>query len=303
MLKQAKRQWPMFVVTLLMLPLLVYAGFLWQRPPRRFDQQILFPGIQYQRQIYDSPRPYILHLVQIDLTTPGIRALVTPGKKTPLGGETIARTTSDFLQEFDLQLAINANYFYPFRESTPWDFYPQPNDPITVIGQSISNGDVYADGKSQWTALCISPNHRATIVASGDCPSDTSQAIAGRELLIAEGQAVVQKTDNPSEKPYSRTAVAINKAGTILWLAIIDGKQPWYSEGVTLSELTQILISRGVEAALNLDGGGSATLVVQKGLKPFVLNAPSHTKWPMRERPVANHLGIYSTSHERVGHE
>ena len=51
--------------------------------------------------------------------------------------------------------------------------------------------------------------------------------------------------------------------------------------------------SLGVDKAMNLDGGGSSTLVATKegGLK--ILNAPYHTRIWMRERPIANHLGIY----------
>jgi exopolysaccharide biosynthesis protein len=99
-----------------------------------------------------------------------------------------------------------------------------------------------------------------------------------------------------SDKPYARTAVAVDRTGETLWLAIVDGKQPLYSEGATLAELAQIFEQLGVDTALNLDGGGSATLVAKTTAKPILLNAPIHTKIPMRERPVANHLGFTSQS-------
>jgi exopolysaccharide biosynthesis protein len=79
-------------------------------------------------------------------------------------------------------------------------------------------------------------------------------------------------------------------------LIVVDGRQPNYSEGVTLPELTQIVIEHGGDAALNLDGGGSSTLVVEgpKG-EPAVLNSPVHGRIPPgRERPVANHLGVFA---------
>jgi exopolysaccharide biosynthesis protein len=40
---------------------------------------------------------------------------------------------------------------------------------------------------------------------------------------------------------------------------IVDGRQPNYSEGVTLPELAQIAIDYGAYTALNLHGGGSST--------------------------------------------
>ena len=77
-------------------------------------------------------------------------------------------------------------------------------------------------------------------------------------------------------------------------MIVVDGKQPLYSEGVTIAELTGIVQSLGAYTALNLDGGGSTTLVMTKNGKPKLLNAPIHTKLPMHERPVANHLGFYA---------
>ncbi len=66
-----------------------------------------------------------------------------------------------------------------------------------------------------------------------------------------------------NQKHYQRTAVATNQKGDKLWLIVIDGKQPFYSDGVTIAELTEIMINLGVDKALNLDGGGSTTLVVR----------------------------------------
>ncbi|MGG6295861.1 phosphodiester glycosidase family protein [Leptolyngbya sp. AN02str] len=286
--------WQAIVAIGLMLPLLVYALLAFQLPPRAPYQQMLFPGMDYQRLVFSSPRPYILHLVTVDLTTPGLQAFVTPGRAVDRRGETVARTTSQFLQEFNLQLAVNANYFYPFREKTPWDFYPGVGDRVNVVGQSISNGDRYAPGRDDWAALCISTSNRAQIAAHGNCPSDTAQAVAGREALLLNGNPIPAKPDAEPDKPYPRTAIALDTTGTTLWIAIVDGKQPLYSEGVTLAELTRIFQELGADSALNLDGGGSTTLVANLHSKPTVLNAPIHTKIPTRERAIANHLGFYS---------
>ncbi|MBD1919227.1 phosphodiester glycosidase family protein [Phormidium sp. FACHB-322] len=294
MLKRVGRQWQLIVATVLLLPLILYAQLCFQRPPHTLTQQTLFPGISYQRSVYSSPRPYILHLITLDLTTPGIRAFTTPGRPADDRGETTARTASDFLQEFDLQLAINANYFYPFREKAPWDFYPHTGDRVNLVGQAISNGNAYASAEADWPALCISPANRAQISGTGECPVGTAHAVAGRDLLILNNNPVALKGEPESDQPYSRTAVAVDKTGETLWLAIVDGKQPFYSEGITLAELTEVFSQLEVDTALCLDGGGSSTLVVKTGSRPTVLNAPIHTKILMRERPVANHLGFYA---------
>ena len=93
---------------------------------------------------------------------------------------------------------------------------------------------------------------------------------------------------------HPRTAVGSAGDGSTLWLVVVDGRQPNYSEGVTLSELADIFLELGAYRALNLDGGGSSTMVMQGLLGPELLNAPIHTNIAMRQRPVANHLGIFA---------
>ena len=93
---------------------------------------------------------------------------------------------------------------------------------------------------------------------------------------------------------HPRTAVAVGAQSKTLWLIVVDGRQRNYSEGVTIGELADIVLELGAETALNLDGGGSSTLVMAGHWGPRALNAPFHTRIPMRQRPVANHLGVYA---------
>ncbi|MEM9925762.1 MAG: phosphodiester glycosidase family protein [Cyanobacteria bacterium P01_D01_bin.50] len=280
------------VTVFLLLPLIVYSWWCFSRPSQTNYKQKLFKGIVYKRNFNLTARPVLVHIVTVDLSVSGVKVLVTPPQSTGKANTTLARTTSQFLQEFKLQLAVNANYFYPFHENTPWDYYPHSGDITSVVGQAISNGKHYSKAHRKWGVLCISTKGRAKILDSGNCPQNTLQAVAGRDVLIKDG-AVNSNLDK--DKPYPRVAVATNKAENILWLIVVDGKQPLYSEGVTIAELTSIASKLGAYKALNLDGGGSTTLVMAKNKKPKLLNAPSHTKLPMQERPVANHLGFYAS--------
>ncbi|MDJ0736414.1 MAG: phosphodiester glycosidase family protein [Nostocaceae cyanobacterium] len=276
---------------LLFLPMFMYVWQHFQRPSLTNTQKILFTGIEYKRRVRKKPRPVVIHIVSINLKAAGIKIFVTP----PVNQQsqfTQARTTSDFLKEFRLQLAINANYFYPFHENTPWDYYPRIGDIVRTVGQAISNGKPYGNPDANWYVACIASNNLIQILKSGSCPDNTLQGIAGREILVTDGKPTV--TDNFQDKPYSRVAIATNQQGDKLWLIAVDGKQPLYSEGLKKTELTNILLELGVEVALNLDGGGSTTLVMEKDGQPKLLNSPSHTKIPMRERPVANHIGFYA---------
>ncbi len=287
---------------LLLLPLILYGWLHWQRPPRTTQERSLFQGIVYRREIRSTPRPLMIHIATIDLTAPGVKLLVTPGtpasEKTEVPTEINARTTSEFLKEFKLQFAINASFFYPFREVTPWDYYPRRGDRANVVGQAISNRSNYSAHESNWPVLCLMTSqggNRAQISGGRECPEGTVHAVAGNQILVEHGKAVGLNPDiNDRNRPYPRAAVAMDKAGEKLWLIAIDGKQPFYSEGATLAELTKIILELGADSALNLDGGGSATLVAATSSGASVLNAPIHTKIPMRERPVANHIGFYA---------
>ncbi|TNE51566.1 MAG: phosphodiester glycosidase family protein [Deltaproteobacteria bacterium] len=117
-------------------------------------------------------------------------------------------------------------------------------------------------------------------------------------MFLRKGQLTqVARKSRGSGARHPRTAVALDASGRFLFLVLVDGRQPSYSEGVTLFRLGQILRDQySVVTALNLDGGGSTTLV-QEGPngEARVLNCPIHGRIPPgRERPVANHLGIFA---------
>jgi len=69
----------------------------------------------------------------------------------------------------------------------------------------------------------------------------------------------------------ARTAIGHDRLGRLV-IVQVDGKT-WH-RGMTLYEFTELLLSFGVVNAINLDGGGSATLVVNG----TVVNYPSDTR-------------------------
>ena len=280
--------------SLLILVLLSLLALRLVRPARTDQTAELFQGVSYTRNVRQFPRPLVVHVVTIDLTAPGLGVLITPGDDNgPL--EFSARTTSEFLAEFDLQLAINGSFFKPFHANGLWDYYPHRNDPVNVTGLSISNGVTYSASEIGYPVLCISTDNHAHIDRE-NCPAGTAQALAGNAILVKQGASVILEQRAYYNNLHPRTAVAVDERGETLWLIIVDGRQANYSEGITLAELAMMAIELGADNALNLDGGGSTTLVTAGLWWPRSLNSPIHTRIPMRQRPVANHLGIYVPS-------
>lgn len=317
----------------MLVPLVWYGAATMQRPEREvIERQPLFRGITYSRRVETQPRPQLIHILEIDLTAPGLKPFSSPGFEganpntyEPIGQETLAQRTSDFLQAHQLQVAVNANFFYPFREETPWNYEPHAGQPVNMGGTAISEGELVSLPQEQRPSLCFLPERgtsgltdspRAVIVGDGICFVGTEQAVSGNALLLDKGQptARVQEilTDGQPAKPYPMNIAALDATGTRLWLILIDGKQPFYSEGMTLQESLALLQSLKITTALRLDGGGSTTLAVattgtsiatdsdsqsaatSNGAAPRLLNAVIHAKIPGQERPVANHLGFFA---------
>ncbi|WP_009633664.1 phosphodiester glycosidase family protein [Synechocystis sp. PCC 7509] len=279
-------------ISFLALLILIYGGLCLSRPPRTNLEQQLFPGVTYQRQARSTPRRVMLHIVTVDLTTPNLKFLVTPGTPRADGREINARTTTSFVHEFGVNLAVNGSFFLPFYDRTPWNYYPHTGDRVDVLGQAISNGNIYSPSDPIWSVLCIASDNSIHI-QSQKCNEDTIQAVSGNGRLVKDGIPVPPDPNVPHPKFMPCTVVGINQAGDKLMIIVVDGRQPFYSEGLNLAQLTDICIELGIYTGINLDGGGSSTLVMAKNGQPVVLNAPIHTRVPMRQRPVANHLGIY----------
>jgi hypothetical protein len=255
-------------------------------------EEVLFEGVTYIRDVRRTPRPLVIHVVEVDLDAPGIGFLVTPGEPTR-GEQMRARTTSQFLDEFDLQVAVNGDFFKPWRDISLVDYYPHVGDPVHVLGFASSRGEVYSRGDPKYPTLYISEDGQAGF----DEPAGAVfNAISGNYILVAGGKCNMDDLSHPYHlRLHPRTAIVLDKEGRTMMIFVIDGRQPNYSMGASTQELVEIVIEYGGYTALNLDGGGSTTLVVEGGTgEPRVLNAPIHNHVPYRERPVANHLGIYA---------
>ncbi|MFD8494990.1 phosphodiester glycosidase family protein [Amycolatopsis sp. NPDC059657] len=114
-------------------------------------------------------------------------------------------------------------------------------------------------------------------------------AVGGNKVLVKNGQ--IQPVDSVAMHP--RTAVGFSADGRKMWLATIDGRQI-DSRGMTELELARHMKSLGASDAINLDGGGSSTLIAREEGEsaPTVHNSPSDGG----ERVVPNGIGFATTA-------
>jgi hypothetical protein len=282
----------LFILFLLALLVAGYFFYNRERPAPVPMKETLYDGVTYRRIVHVLPRPMIIHVITIDTKSKNINFLVTPPDaegEQPLK----ARTTSQFLAEFHAQIAINGDGFTPWWSHSPADYYPHVGDPITPLGFSASNGNVYWKGENP-TDVGIEPTlyiSRRNVLSFNNKPDNVYNAISGDRMLI-EKNDIVADLDNEELDP--RTAIGMNRNGRYLYIMVIDGRQPLYSDGATFYELAKLIKAQGAYFAMSLDGGGSSTLVIQgKDNSPKILNSPIDNYIPGRERPVGNHLGIF----------
>ena len=266
------------------------AGFSWldllPRPQPKPASQELFQGVSYIREVRRSPRPMVIHIVIVDLRSDGIRFLVTPGE--PKAEHSLkARTTSEFLDDYGVQVAINGSGFTPWHSNSLLDYYPHSGDPIEPIGLAASQGSIYAENTEEQPVLYLSRTNQARF---GIPTGKIYNALSGNVMLVQDGHVL----PGLEGEIQPRTAIGVDQRSRRLIIVVVDGRQPRYSEGASLAELAEILISKDAYTAMNLDGGGSTTLVTEQGGRASVLNSPINNGIPGRERPVGNHLGIFA---------
>ncbi|MDQ4005706.1 MAG: phosphodiester glycosidase family protein, partial [Actinomycetota bacterium] len=116
-------------------------------------------------------------------------------------------------------------------------------------------------------------------------------ALTGNTRILLNGT----RLSIDDREMHPRTAVGIDRdTGQILML-VIDGRQS-FSRGYTMVELATLMKELGAEDAINLDGGGSSTIM---GLTPYgemaILNSPSDGV----PRPIPNGLQVLYTPSRR----
>jgi exopolysaccharide biosynthesis protein len=182
-------------------------------------------------------------------------------------GENITETTSDIAEDNDALFAINGDY-YGFRDT----------------GIVIRNGVVYRDeGAREGLAFYLD----GTVEVYDETTTDAASLLAdgawntlsfGPALLedgeVIDGIESVEVDTNIGnysiQGDQPRTAVGVIDDNHLVFV-VVDGRSE-SSDGMTLTELAELMQSLGATTAYNLDGGGSSTMYYDGE----VINEPSN---------------------------
>lgn len=238
--------------------------------------------------------PLIATIAKVNLKTQNLKIVATGAERFKSKGRNkgfvTAETTLSFAKRHDTNLAINANFF---------TFNTSYFDPLyKPLGLFINGGKLFSPCKKDF-ASCVFDS--ANIAMCGEFSTERAEqcafecellgnarlAISGYNRVIAKGRNILQ---GASRKVDSRTLIGVNERGDELIILMIDGERRNLSRGLTLFDATHLLLQLGVMEGIELDGGGSSTLVAKIAGKQEQL-VPSSKK---QIRRVAINLGFIS---------
>ncbi len=223
--------------------------------------------IQYKK--YENLKEKLVyHITTIQLDNPSISIV---GSKPSLDSsyETKGETTKHFAYTQGSYVAINAS---PFS-------YPNTrlSSKRNIEGLYIHKGTLISNPVNNYAALCFSKNNKASIINKQQAIDSANVYLAvGGFWTILENNKIISFKDIKD----ARTAVGISEDGYTLYILTVEKNAQ--SKGLNYMECATILQTQGAVKAIQLDGGGSTSIIFP--------NSPKHSVYSNRK--VANNIGF-----------
>jgi len=223
----------------------------------------------YQKYVDENNKPYRAYVLKIDPSKAYLyMGSSNDGYDYSLSGKTkqtvLGHMNSAKANGVIPVAGVNADFF-----AISSDYHP--------TGLAIKEGKVISTvGSRPW---CGYTNDGKFICASASEYSKYSgkirTAVGASDLIVSGG--IPYELDigtDFSDTSHPRTLAGVAADGTII-LAVVDGRQSSVSNGAPLTRCAVLMISHGAVDAVNLDGGGSSSMVVQSGGAYKTMNSPS----------------------------
>lgn len=249
--------------------------------------RVLHEGVSYHF-VWTEKGPWAVHVLRLDLERCDLGLRVLPAGEAGVHGAGLSTVTELVSEAAGRVLAaVNGDFFTPEG---------RPLGPEVAAGKILSSRERPAlgwrPGGDPWigTVEREDAGLSAGIKVSRSDPLG-AQVIGGFPELLDAGSPLLNAESGADREfaalRHPRTAVAYDPEARLLWAFVVDGRQGSYSSGMTLGELTDVLAATGASEALNLDGGGSSTMVADGR----ILSRPSDDDG---ERAVRNALAVVS---------
>ena len=132
--------------------------------------------------------------------------------------------------------------------------------------------------------------------------SNIKEMIGGNPEILRDGAVLdTQNALNHLVNLEPRTSVGYTSDYSKAYLVVVDGRRPGESEGCTSRQLASIMKNVGAENALNLDGGGSTTMLDARTNTLFNKPTDGFAQGVMnQQRAVKNALWVVTNSNTGV---
>lgn len=254
-------------------------------------------GIDVLELAADTPRLMKGYLMRVDLNRHGFvgtdRCRANWGEPMPevkdryVPCRTERQTTADFLKErraagLDVVAAINTTPWGPWDNRTFNARYAEPFGPTIAGGRIVGWQD-----RPSGAYFCVETNGAARIVRHvGYADHRRYDLVQAAFSVILEKGAGCWRKEDVSLAP--RMAVGLSADARTFYALAVDGRQPGWSLGATMADLAHSLRAAGATDALNMDGGGSTTLLYWDPAKgaPVMVNRHDPARRHVRRNAV-----------------
>lgn len=253
----------------------------------------LCPAISYSTLYLTKPREMFIAVMKVDLTDSKVKFQMT--KRAPNWGEKmpdfedkyVIRTVRETCRVTMRKYLKNNINMVAIINGSPWSPWQKPftHPYADRQGLLIDNGQIVAPILHGRPAFVVTKDGQVffkSILKNTDT-SNFLHAITGFNFVLNDGVLTKSRAKNLAP----RTGYGLSKDRKTLYLFVVDGRQPKYSMGMAVYEVGEFLQYLGAHSGLNMDGGGSSTLIIKNNKDTKMLNKQ---KWG--ERTVGGAMGI-----------
>ena len=266
-----------------------------------------YPGIFHLSLEREQPRLMKIQLMKINLKDGRYGFTGTPkpelwGQPMPdfpeLNVVTERERTAAFMEKarlpkeqggrgLNMVVAVNASPWRPWQ--MPWN-----HKYAAHLGLAITDGEVLQADDLKRPSFVVLKNGNIDFRSKANpiAIEDIMMSAPGFQVVLSKGEVLPGAAKATALAP--RTGYGLSKEHDVFYIVIIDGRQKDYSLGATIGDVGRLLQEFGAYDALNMDGGGSSTLVVwdtTDGVgKPRILNHQGGGA----QRTVSYNVGIFA---------
>ncbi|MCC6548084.1 phosphodiester glycosidase family protein [Candidatus Sumerlaeota bacterium] len=241
-------------------------------------KQTIAPGVTWQHASQTASPAQNIFIVEVDKSVGDIELMPVFKAAGNVSGSS-NEITSYMGQRTNALASMNAGYYDTSLFLT--------NSYTEIDGLFIGGTNTSMTPESNRSVIGFSYDHQAiakmTKLSTAFVPANATNwpkivdAIQGRGHFITSGGTLVtQDNEGTGAGHYGarhpRSVIGFNTSPYKVYLVAIDGRAAGFSEGMTYTEVGQLMADLGVENSISLDGGGSTAMWV-KG--QGVVNVPS----------------------------